>query len=125
MRAATRILAAGILLALATSVQAGSAGGALGTILGRPVTDPQGEAVGQLVDVLVDAAGAPLAGIVDVGGFMGVGTKRVAVGWALLRFVAEAGELHVRVALPLEAVAAAAEFRGVEGAEILLGRASR
>jgi len=97
----------------------------LGTILGRPVIDVQNETVGQLVDVLVDNAGAPVAAIVDVGGFLGVGARRVAVSWALLRFSAEGNDVRVHVDLRLEDVAAGAEFRGAEGAEILTRRANR
>ena len=53
-------------------------------ILGTPVTGPDGKAIGRLVDVLVDAAGAPEAAVIDVGGFMGVGTRKIAVHWSTL-----------------------------------------
>ena len=50
-------------------------------VLSRMVRDGDGKDIGRIVDVLVDPAGQPRAIVVDVGGFMGVGTRRVAVSW--------------------------------------------
>lgn len=55
-------------------------------ILGRRVTDSDGKDLGRLVDILVDEAGQPQAAVIDVGGFMGVGNRKVAVHWSALRF---------------------------------------
>lgn len=55
-------------------------------ILGQPVSDQDGKDVGRLIDVLVDAAGAPQAAVIDYGGFMGVGNRKVAVHWSMLHF---------------------------------------
>jgi hypothetical protein len=55
-------------------------------ILGHTVTTPDGHAVGRLVDVLVDGAGIPQAAVIDFGGFMGVGGRKIAVHWSTLRF---------------------------------------
>ena len=55
-------------------------------ILGQRVTDPDGKEIGRLVDVLVDASGQPQAAIIDFGGFMGVGNRKIAVHWSALRF---------------------------------------
>ncbi len=57
-------------------------GGTVTTILGRDVVDSSGDDVGQLVDIMVDKAGRPVAGVIDVGGFLGVGKRRVAVAGA-------------------------------------------
>jgi len=54
-------------------------------LLGIAVHSEQGKEVGRIVDVLVDAAGHPLAAVLDVGGFLGVGSRRVAVEWSALR----------------------------------------
>src|ERR1700744_2106918 len=56
------------------------------TILGTPVTGPDGKTIGRLVDVLVNAAGMPEAAVIDVGGFMGVGSRTIAVHWGALHF---------------------------------------
>lgn len=60
--------------------------GAVLRLLGRDVTGPRGEVVAQLVNLLVDAAGQPRAAILDYGGFLGVGKRRIAVAWTALRF---------------------------------------
>ena len=56
------------------------------SILGRQVHDPAGELVGRIVDVLVGDGGLPRAAVIDFGGFLGVGNRRVAVSWTALRF---------------------------------------
>lgn len=96
--------------------------GAVGMILGRQVLDEEGTAAGRLVDFVVSASGEPLAGVVDVGGFMGIGTRRVAIAWSLLRFKQEIGDVQVVVALRLDEIAAAPEFRGLDGGTILVGK---
>jgi hypothetical protein len=55
-------------------------------ILGQRVIDPAGQEIGRLVDVLVDANGQPKAAIIDFGGFMGVGNRKIAVHWSALHF---------------------------------------
>lgn len=77
-------------------------------ILGRQVWDADGHLVGRIVDVLVDEMGAARAVVVDVGGFMGIGQRRVAIAWHGLRF--DPGD---KITLQLKAaqVAAMPEFK--------------
>jgi len=65
------------------------------SILGRSVRDPGGNAIGRVVDVLVDETGQPRAAVIDIGGFMGVGNRRIAVAWRAMHFqpVAEHGQI--------------------------------
>ena len=56
------------------------------TLLGLPVQTSKGENVGRVVDVVVDRSGALLAAIVDFGGFLGVGSRKIAVDWRMLHF---------------------------------------
>jgi len=49
-------------------------------ILGKEVRSASGEAMGRIVDVLVDETGRPRAAVVDFGGFLGVGTRKIATG---------------------------------------------
>lgn len=53
----------------------------LGSLIDREVVAPDGSHVGQVIDVLLDQDGHPAAAVVDVGGFMGVGNRRVAIAW--------------------------------------------
>ena len=98
--------------------------GAVGMILGRQVVDSQGTIVGRLVDFVVSQSGEPLAGVVDVGGFMGIGTRRVAIAWRLLNFRQEQGDVQVVVAMLLDEIAAGPEFRGLDGGAIVVGKAT-
>lgn len=96
--------------------------GAVGMILGRQVVDSQGTHVGRLVDFVVSQSGAPLAGVIDVGGFMGIGTVRVAVAWRLLRFRQELADVQVVVDMLRDEIASGPEFRGLDGGVVLVGR---
>jgi len=61
--------------------------GAAEAILGSRVVDAkEGKTLGRLVDVLVDGKGEPQAAVIDFGGFMGVGSRKVAVHWSTLHF---------------------------------------
>jgi hypothetical protein len=55
-------------------------------ILGRDVKSATNEDMGRIVDVLVDHAGQVRAAIIDFGGFLGVGSRKIAVDWNALHF---------------------------------------
>jgi hypothetical protein len=57
-------------------------------LLGHVVVGANSAELGRIVDLLVDAQGRVRAVVVDVGGFMGVGSRKVAVAWSALRFAA-------------------------------------
>ena len=56
----------------------------LESILGKNVISPSGEDMGRIVDIMVDRSGQVRAAIIDFGGFLGVGTRKIAVDWRLL-----------------------------------------
>jgi sporulation protein YlmC with PRC-barrel domain len=56
------------------------------TILGKNVRDAAGDDMGRVIDVVVDRAGQTLAAIIDFGGFLGVGSRKIAVDWKALQF---------------------------------------
>lgn len=55
-------------------------------VLGAEVASLKGEQVGRIVDVLVDQQGHPRAAVIDFGGFMGIGNRKIAVDWKSLHF---------------------------------------
>jgi len=58
-------------------------------ILGREVRSSSAdENMGRIVDVLVDRSGLVRAAIIDFGGFLGVGSRKIAVDWSALHFPA-------------------------------------
>ena len=66
-------------------------GGEAGSILGKEVRSATDEKLGRIVDVIVDRRGATRAAVIDFGGFLGVGSKKIAVAWDILTFAAPAG----------------------------------
>jgi sporulation protein YlmC with PRC-barrel domain len=59
---------------------------ALQRVLGKEILSSTGEHFGRVVDVLVDQGGQIRGAVIDFGGFLGVGSRRVVVDWAALRF---------------------------------------
>lgn len=60
-------------------------------VLGKKVFGPGGEDLGRVVNVLVDQAGRTRAAVIDFGGFLGVGSRKIAVAWDQLTFKPGAG----------------------------------
>jgi hypothetical protein len=55
-------------------------------ILGKEVRSATGENMGRIVDVVVDRSGQARAAVIDFGGFLGVGSRKIAVDWNALSF---------------------------------------
>jgi sporulation protein YlmC with PRC-barrel domain len=55
-------------------------------ILGKEVRSATGEDMGRIVDVVVDRTGQVRAAVIDFGGFLGVGSRKIAVDWNALSF---------------------------------------
>jgi hypothetical protein len=70
-------------------------------ILGREIRSTADENMGRIVDVLVDGEGVSRAAIIDFGGFLGVGSRKIAVAWQALHFVPAAAEKRYSVVLEL------------------------
>lgn len=83
-------------------------------ILGKEVLSAKGEDMGRIVDVLFDEKGQPRAAVIDFGGFLGMGTRKIAVSWSALRF--DLGEKKNVIALDLdrEQLKAAPEYKYAE-----------
>jgi sporulation protein YlmC with PRC-barrel domain len=55
-------------------------------ILGKSVRSNAGEEMGRIIDVIVGRDGQIHAAIIDFGGFLGIGTRKIAVDWNALDF---------------------------------------
>jgi hypothetical protein len=80
-------------------------------VLGGPVAAPDGKTIGRLVDVLVDGAGMPQAAVIDFGGFMGVGARKVAVHWSTLHFSPADVKQPITLDLTADQIKGAPEYR--------------
>ena len=81
-------------------------------VLGRDVRSPTGEDMGRIVDVIVDRAGVVRAAVIDFGGFLGVGSRKIVVDWNALHFahVADKGD-SITLELTKDQVTAAPEYK--------------
>jgi hypothetical protein len=61
---------------------------AVENLLGKTVMSASGEKLGQITDIIVNHKGEVRAAVIDFGGFLGVGSRKVAVAWSTLRFSA-------------------------------------
>jgi hypothetical protein len=76
-------------------------------VVGRRVLGPDGQEIGRLVDILVDAEGQARAAVIDLGGFLGVGTRRIAVDWTDLTFPAPGKPGDIQIDLQAAQIASA------------------
>ncbi|WP_315782716.1 MULTISPECIES: PRC-barrel domain-containing protein [unclassified Bradyrhizobium] len=81
-------------------------------VLGRDVRSSNGEDMGHIVDVIVDLTGTVRAAVIDFGGFLGVGSRKIVVDWTALDFkhIAEKSD-RVTLDLTKEQVKAAPEYK--------------
>jgi hypothetical protein len=81
-------------------------------VLGREVRSHTNEDMGRIVDVIVDRTGTVRAAVIDFGGFLGVGSRKIVVDWNALHFgrVADKGD-RITLELSKAQVAAAPEYK--------------
>jgi hypothetical protein len=81
-------------------------------VLGRDVRSAANEDMGHVVDVIVDRSGTVRAAVIDFGGFLGVGSRKIVVDWNALRFgrVADKSDA-VTLELTKDQVKAAPEYK--------------
>jgi hypothetical protein len=80
-------------------------------ILGKEILSPTGENMGRIVDVIVDGMGQTRAAVIDFGGFLGVGSRKIVVDWNALHFSPRGQNARVTVDLTRDQLKAAPEYR--------------
>ena len=81
-------------------------------VLGREVRSAADENMGRIVDVIVDRAGMVRAAVIDFGGFLGVGSRKIVVDWNALHFGRVANKSDsITLELTKEQVTAAPEYK--------------
>ena len=91
------------------------------SVLGKRLVSSTGENAGRIVDVLADESGHVRAAIVDYGGFLGIGSRKIAVAWADLRFEPGLDSDAIGVGLSRESLARAPQVR--PGAPVVVASA--
>jgi hypothetical protein len=80
-------------------------------VLGKEVRSPTGEYMGRIVDVLVDQTGHVRAAVIDFGGFLGVGSRKVVVDWGALHFSPADHPERITLDLTRKQVSQAPEYK--------------
>ena len=81
-------------------------------VLGRDVRSAANEDMGKIIDVIVDRSGEVRAAVIDFGGFLGVGSRKIVVDWNALRFGRVADKTDsVTLELTKDQVKAAPEYK--------------
>jgi len=88
-------------------------------ILGKSVRSNAGEDMGQIIDVIVKRDGQVRAAVIDFGGFLGVGSRKIAVDWGALSFPPNGTIDHVILNLTRDQVRLAPEYRPGEPLVVL------
>ena len=81
------------------------------SVLGKKVRGAKGEDLGRLVDILADDRGRVRVAIIESGGFLGVGNRRVAVDWSLLKFHPDPTDSYVMLAASGQALQETPEYK--------------
>lgn len=89
------------------------------TIIGKNVKSATGEDMGHIIDLLVETNGQTRAAIIDFGGVLGVGSRKVAIDWRALDFSHSAKGGYVKLALTRNQVRLSPEYRPGEPIVIL------
>jgi hypothetical protein len=87
-------------------------------ILGKSVRGRNGEDMGRIVDVIVNRDGQLRAAVIDFGGFLGVGSRKIAVDWSALRFEPSGKPDRISVDLSRNSLRLAPEYK--EGTPVVV-----
>jgi len=79
-------------------------------LMGHAVVGAGGTELGRIVDLLADGQGQMRAVVLDVGGFMGVGNRKVAVAWSALRFAPGEKGPVVSIVIPPDRIKSWADY---------------
>lgn len=87
-----------------------SEGAKLESLLGRDLKT-RDEDPGRIIDILSDRDGLVRAAVVELGGFLGIGTRRIAVDWSMLRFDAGPKRPHLILDMTRDQLRSAPEYK--------------
>ena len=79
--------------------------------LGIEVRSSHSRNIGRIVDVLTDRGGVVRAAVIEFGGFLGIGTRKIAVDWSDLRFQREQEQLVATLDIPRDQLLAAPDYK--------------
>ena len=81
------------------------------SVLGIEVRSADERNIGRIVDLLADVHGGVGAAVIEFGGFLGIGTRKIAIDWSALRFETEEKQLFAILDIPRDQLRDAADFK--------------
>jgi sporulation protein YlmC with PRC-barrel domain len=84
-------------------------------VVGLAVVNHANDSVGKVSEVLLDSSGKVSGVIVDVGGFLGIGTHPVKLGWNQIKLVNKDGSLQAVVNMDKNALKQMPEYKASNG----------
>jgi hypothetical protein len=90
-------------------------------ILGKKVKGPDGKELGLIVDVIVDRHGHPRAAVIDFGGFLGVGSRKIAIDWQALNFSSGGQTAEIELSLNRDDIQNAPEYKADAPTAVMVG----
>jgi sporulation protein YlmC with PRC-barrel domain len=91
------------------------------TVLGKKVLGPSGEDMGRVTDLLLDRDAHIKSIVIDFGGFLGVGSRKIAIDWRLVRFMPDNAEAPIALSLGKAEVQAAPEYKDSAQPPVMVG----
>jgi hypothetical protein len=91
------------------------------SVLGIEVRTSNERNVGRIVDLLFEPKGAVEAAVVEFGGFLGIGARKIAIEWSVLRFQATENKLVAILDIPRDQLRSAPEYKPGQPAAIMKG----
>jgi hypothetical protein len=91
------------------------------SVLGKKVLGPDKEDMGRVVDLLLDRDGRLRSVVIDFGGFLGVGSRKIAIDWRLVRFVPDNQDAPLVLSLGKADVQAAPEYKDTAQPPVMVG----
>jgi hypothetical protein len=86
------------------------------SLLGKEVFGADGAQMGLVTNVLIDREGRPIALVIDFGGFLGVGNRKVAIDWKLMQFHPGNKDKPVTLSLSKDQLKSAPEYKADKAA---------
>jgi hypothetical protein len=81
------------------------------SVLGIEVRSSQEKNIGRVVDLLADRSGAVEAAVIEFGGFLGIGMRKIAISWSDLRFETDGKQLVAVLDIPRDQLRAAPDYK--------------
>ena len=83
----------------------------LGSVLGIEVRTPREQNVGRIVDLLASRSGQVEAAVIEFGGFLGMGSRKIAIEWSALRLENQGKQTVAILDMTRDQLRAAPEYK--------------